>query len=349
LPDDSQGYTEWIAYGGTKNKVFDSPSFPKPPSQPLGGKPMHVVCEALETTFGVFVTHDIKIGELIFAERPFLVAPRALGFAPGSIVGDFNLDHINQVQWSDLEAKLAIAVERMPDNAREAFLQLRNSHKEDGAGAIGGIFLTNAFELGGLVDGPIGTKVTDRNGYAGIARAGSRINHSCMPNTTATFDVASFSLQFFAIKDLKAGDELFYGYCNIYAPYAERRESLGRYGIVCKCPACVNSTPTSESFRRTFIQRIKKIKQEVEEWQAETVKGFESAVATPTLEREAVLAKVLTLQKQLVEEGLDASDHYAVIFMVLYQLYVQLGKMRRADSAFQQIQRYNALARLDLE
>jgi len=47
-----------------------------------------------------------------------------------------------------------------------------------------------------------------------------------MPNVKYSFTVASFSMEFTAIKDIKAGEELVYAYCRLDKSAAERNEEL---------------------------------------------------------------------------------------------------------------------------
>lgn len=67
---------------------------------------------------------------------------------------------------------------------------------------------------------------------------------SCIPNVQPDFSIASFSMQFIAYADIKAGEEIVYNYCmsSTETSKAERAEKLLPYGIVCSCPACESGT-----------------------------------------------------------------------------------------------------------
>src|SRR6266540_4973142 len=80
--------------------------------------------------------------------------------------------------------------------------------------------------------------------------------YSCMPNVDYKFKVASFSFQTIAMRDIKAGEQLFYAYCGLERTKAERQTELAPYGFSCNCPACVNATPATDKLRKTFIDQI---------------------------------------------------------------------------------------------
>ena len=80
-----------------------------------------------------------------------------------------------------------------------------------------------------------------------------------MPNVLQRFDLASFSIQFFARKTINPGDQIFSIYCSIAGERGlliKRRAALSCYGIVCTCYACTNSSPESEALRNEFPNRI---------------------------------------------------------------------------------------------
>ena len=72
------------------------------------------------------------------------------------------------------------------------------------------------------------------------------LTYSCSPNAEFEFSLGSFSLQFYALRDIKAGEEIFV--TDVYVP-AERREQLARYCFTCVCTACSRATPDSDKPR----------------------------------------------------------------------------------------------------
>ena len=54
---------------------------------------------------------------------------------------------------------------------------------------------------------------------------------SCQPNIDHVFNLSAFSMTFFVIRDVKAGEQLFYSYCGIKKSASERKAELAPYGI----------------------------------------------------------------------------------------------------------------------
>ena len=178
-PLDPDGHSEWIVHGPTKAKVLNAPGYPQPVPKPKasnGIQPAYIVKSFPGMGLGVFATRDIKMDELIFAERPLLVSPRSsIGVnIPNVEQYDFKTQMaILMMEW---EKTLEVAVGRMVPENRKAFMELANSHKEDGSGPILGIIRTNGFGMAEIFDGP--EKRADRNNaYSGVIKIGSRINH----------------------------------------------------------------------------------------------------------------------------------------------------------------------------
>ncbi|KAF8870749.1 hypothetical protein CPB84DRAFT_829058 [Gymnopilus junonius] len=257
-PLDPDGHSEFWCDAATKGKIVNAPGYLKPIPKPRSSgssSPAYIVKATPTKGLGVFATKDIQMGELIFAERPLLVVPRGNHKVVQMLNLDLDLDlaldlddekhkEMVMLEW---EKQLEVAVGRMLKKDREAFMELANSHtgeQGDGSGPILGIVRTNGFSMSGKVFD--GEKLWDdgANGYSGIVKIGSRINHSCIPNIDVDFSLSSFSFQFIARADIKAGQELFYSYTNIEQPTAERQSSLLlSYGFTCDCPACVYATP----------------------------------------------------------------------------------------------------------
>src|SRR5258705_484014 len=71
-----------------------------------------------------------------------------------------------------------------------------------------------------------------------------------------SFNISSFSVQFTALRDIKAGEQLYHSYCSEARTKAERQTDLAPYGFSCNCLACVNATPASDNLRKTFRERV---------------------------------------------------------------------------------------------
>jgi len=55
--------------------------------------------------------------------------------------------------------------------------------------------------------------------------------NSCCPNAVIGFSIKSFSIQFHAAKDIKAGEEVFCSYICLEQSAKEREEKLSPYGF----------------------------------------------------------------------------------------------------------------------
>ncbi|KAF9546663.1 hypothetical protein CPC08DRAFT_729869 [Agrocybe pediades] len=196
--------TELLLEAPTKQKIFSTPGFLQPvpkPSDPAS----YAVRSTPDMGLGCFATRAIEAGETIFAERPLLVVPRSCRLVNRSqIVARYGIHQGNLVVLAEWEKVLEVAVARMTEENRTAFMALANNHKEDGSEPILGIVRTNAYSTDRFLDGPV-RLAHDVNMYSSILKIGSRVNHSCRPNVTYDFDLASFAYIFKAEKDIAAG------------------------------------------------------------------------------------------------------------------------------------------------
>ena len=119
---------------------------------------------------GIFAKHNIKSGELIFSERPLLVAPNWV--LPVDLKTQYTLDQWKQVMKFEEEKALEGAVQRMNATDRALYMALHNSHTTDGSGPLMGIMRTNGFGA---------RKISDTGSsplrYSAVCNIGSRLNH----------------------------------------------------------------------------------------------------------------------------------------------------------------------------
>ena len=125
-------------------------------------------------------------------------------------------------------------------------------------------------------------------------------------------------MQFYAVRDIKAGDQLFFSYCLSHDNVAERQATLAPYGFVCKCTACTNATPETDKLRKTFEAKIL---------------DFKRKVATSQV-NETLLKDALRLEKQMVKEGLDAHYAFESLVAVISLVCLNLGKLNKGKSMF---------------
>ncbi|KAF8148417.1 hypothetical protein B0H34DRAFT_758532 [Crassisporium funariophilum] len=319
--NDPDGYSQWIVRGNTKRKVIECPGYPRPIPKPKGRKPAYIIKSTPTMGIGMFAARDIQFGELVMSERPLLVNPRSINL-PIRVPDGCTDEQYRQLMMFEWEKQLEVAVGRMEDEDKTAFLDLMNNHKEDGSGPLLGITRTNGYGVAKLFDGP---DAATPHLYTAVGKHASRVNHSCMPNVTQNFTIPSFSLQFTATKLIKAGEQIFYTYCGKFQSVAERQAELAPYGIVCQCPACANATPQTDALRKNYRQKI------------EEFKLLSMQFITDPSRAAEVLDSVLKLKNALDKEGLNVDRCYATIFVILRVLSIALEDHDAAERYMQQI------------
>jgi hypothetical protein len=134
-----------------------------------------------------------------------------------------------------------------------------------------------------------------------------------MPNVRRSFKLASFSLQFSAIRDIKAGEQLSYAYCRLGQSASERQAELDPYGFVCKCSACVKATPESDNFRKTFRSKVVQL--------------------TTLMKRDpniTLLESLLKFEQEMIREGLDGLTEFLTLAMMISVIYTRSGMTKEA-------------------
>ncbi|KAF8800127.1 SET domain-containing protein [Phlegmacium glaucopus] len=326
--DDPDGHSEWMLRTGTKEKVTRAPGYPQP--IPKTSQINYVIKTVPDMGMGMFATRDIEIGELIFSERPLLVIPEVL-ITSVATEEHYTEAQIQKIMLIEAEKMLEIAFGRMNDKDKKAYMGLMNSHQDDGSGPLMGILRTNRYGLDGLADGPDGAKVTSRMRYSAVCDKGSRINHSCMENITTNFRIPSFSVQFIATKEIKAGEQIFFCYCHKSSSAAERKEELARYGVVCQCSACLNATPERDRLRKEYTRRVNEYARLSKIW-----------IQDSSLD-EDVLRPVVKLYNEMKAEGLDTSEHYSLLLGVFYAVYTRLNQREKAAKWADEIKKHTRL------
>jgi hypothetical protein len=120
---------------------------------------------------------------------------------------------------------------------------------------------------------------------------------SCVPNVYQKFEIPSFSVQYKARRNIKAGEQIFYTYCGLDETVAERRRELAPYGVVCTCSACVNATPETDKIRKGYAPKSAAIRHLLNK-NANNVEMYDRFVD-----------EMIKLQRAMMkEEGLDIVD-----------------------------------------
>ncbi|KAF8876956.1 hypothetical protein BD779DRAFT_1650515, partial [Infundibulicybe gibba] len=72
LAEYPDGWSECLVADKIKDKILSTPGFPAPLAHP---PKVHRIGSAPGKSLGIFATHDLDMGDLIYAERPLLVLP----------------------------------------------------------------------------------------------------------------------------------------------------------------------------------------------------------------------------------------------------------------------------------
>ncbi|KAI9729440.1 MAG: hypothetical protein M1834_006821 [Cirrosporium novae-zelandiae] len=185
---------------------------------------------------GLTLLKDVSAGTCLIMERPIFTA-----IDLGMSEMDENLlkllkGKLNGLTKGDGEDK------QFGKAMQRAFLQLQNCRQDprEKINPIVGTWLTNNITIS---TGCIGN---DFVLHKGVFEVTSRINHSCLPNASFFYDKDTGMAMIYAIKDLKAGDEIYISYNNQFATAFERQADLEeRWRFVCRCKLC--ALPRSES------------------------------------------------------------------------------------------------------
>ena len=116
------------------------------------------------------------------------------------------------------------------------------------------------------------------------------------------------------MRDIKAGEQLFFSYCRLEGGVAKRRAELAPYGFECECPACVNATPETDKLRNTFEARIAELRK-----------------ISLTSDGQIDVEDALKLEKDMVNEGLDGCSAFVVLVTVISMAYAKLGKWKEGE------------------
>ncbi|TMW66669.1 hypothetical protein Poli38472_013981 [Pythium oligandrum] len=89
---------------------------------------------------------------------------------------------------------------------------------------------------------------------SGCFPLGAMVNHSCAPNTVATFRRDSLAMEFRALRVIEPGEEITHSYVDPIVPRTQRQARLrGRYHFDCQCQRCVGSENDAEGRRDQYL------------------------------------------------------------------------------------------------
>ncbi|KAH8096672.1 hypothetical protein BXZ70DRAFT_1009669 [Cristinia sonorae] len=300
--------TECLIRGSIKRIIASTPGIGSPPPRPPSIK--YRIVDTHNKGLGVFATEDIAAGELILAERPIMIVPANMPSLRGKELAGMSSSQVKQVELADSEVIAASAVDRLQPHRKEAFFKLANSHLHDGSGPIIGRIRTNGFGQDWVGKSDV------QDMYCIVCDEGSRLNHSCSPNSQQKFDVRTFSMQFRAVRPIKKGEEITYSYCDVHEVASVRAQKLVRYDVVCDCKACANPT-TSDPNRlkaQEWIQRMKSCR-----------------FADFSLPTSTTVSLLLTGLRLFESEGLESMLTFGQILFTLMKTYAAKGDVENTQ------------------
>lgn len=87
--------------------------------------------------------------------------------------------------------------------------------------------------------------------------ADETVCHSCSPNALYRWDIHTFSLTLYSVRDIAAGDQITIAYTDVLSPRAERTKRLrAAYKFACRCTSCrlLGKDGTQSDKRREFLR-----------------------------------------------------------------------------------------------
>lgn len=146
-----------------------------------------------------------------------------------------------------------------------------------------------------------------------------------------SWDVDSFTMTFFTLREVKEGDELTIGYIDEYLPHATRQERLNRmYLFECRCKACSKDPEAraKSDVRRAQIANLEhtlSVPETMERWWDREALGLDA----DAIEREIIkpLTKGYTL---FAKEELYGHLTPMMCADALMKIYLEMQDMKKA-------------------
>ena len=259
---------------------------------------------------GVFATQDIKPGALVLSESPLLVLlvrggtsqhvlRKVASLSPSDLDDFYNLSHNKNCLNSE---KRKAVQEACP--AKQYFRQCPEilAGVQDAVVKIYLIIETNAIAMG--------------SEHIGVFLMSSRINHSCTPNAHANYNPVLGKLTVYAIKDIKAGEELVTGYIDCAHPVGYRSEKLHEAGFNCNCDVCKTSAPGTNSEERR--DRLEDLGFALAAYDGKEVPGY--------IYKKSLIPQNQTQALARAEESITLLRQEGLVGMCLTSMYRQCSK-----------------------
>ena len=128
------------------------------------------------------------------------------------------------------------------------------------------------------------------------------------------FNLPSLSLTFFAVRDIKKGEQIFYSYTDIYQPAVARQQKLSKYGFRCTCKACSGDTSEEiEKFRAIYREAMNKLF------------AYQQKFLRNPLLTEKALEPVYRFKAAAIKAGVDTYDVDEIILETLEMINKKKG------------------------
>ncbi|EIM90812.1 SET domain-containing protein [Stereum hirsutum FP-91666 SS1] len=225
-------------------KGYPQPLRPNPSSKSLAYR----ISPAGDHGMGMFARRTIRHGEYICTERPLLVMPSAngiMGNVSPELDANMAYEEMQRIFLAELEQALETLLKRMTPQQQTEYLSLANYHVNDSSGPLTGRLRTNGLGLGSEFQH--GYSKSKTVPFTGVPFNISRVNHSCHPNATWSFDLPSFSFHLRAVRQIEEDEEICISYIYTTSATAERQDHLAPYGFQCTCLSCLD--PESDNRR----------------------------------------------------------------------------------------------------
>ncbi|KAF1968153.1 SET domain-containing protein [Bimuria novae-zelandiae CBS 107.79] len=162
---------------------------------------------------GVYATRTIEPGDIILSEPPII------HFAPSEF-----RDGV-AYPLNDITATLQASFDALSpgEQAQVMSLHAYMTPAEKAGDQLMAIFRSNAYTTGDSL---------------GLFPKGSRINHSCRPNTSQYWSANLGRRIVYANRHIEEGEEIYASYIPLLHPHEARQRRLDQYGFKCTCSAC---------------------------------------------------------------------------------------------------------------
>ncbi|KAK1376460.1 SET domain-containing protein [Heracleum sosnowskyi] len=200
---------------------------------------------------GLFATKNLDSGSLLLVTKAVAVER---GILPQS-----DIDNSGQlVMWKNLVDKVVDSAGKC-NRTYHIICKLSNGEEEESLEVPGidmfrpdadeSLFsdekvdkgrLLSILDVNSLTEDMISTKVLGKssNDYYGVGLwvLSSFINHSCYPNAKR-FHIGDYVIVHIS-RDVKAGEELTFGYFDVFSPLCNRKKMASSWGFDCNCKRC---------------------------------------------------------------------------------------------------------------